>query len=887
MVTGAMTVITRVSHIASGIGPKIPHSIITDLAKKKASHVSFHSNKITDLQVTEHADKGGQNISPRVSSLEHVVELDLSSNNLHEGCELSQFICHTTHSLLGVTNHLVKLNLASNGLTEKSLVALMSTEKSNHRSPLLPCLRDLDVSRNNISGLPTNLNELCPILIHFNCMNNRLKSLTSLLQVLHHLRGRLQSIYLLDRSIGSDRNNPVCTKRMYREKVVFILGSTLIKLDGVKITREEREAVRRQLARNYVIDNEATEAHLRCNQHRGPNYFDNSSHIASKSDHVELVPKCYEKDQQITNLELQVASLCAIVDKQTRVTNDLLKAAQDNVVYTDIRNEGSTISKIAGHNEHDVEQESTTVRSHGIVVRYKMSATSAVLRGLFVDRRRKHTNLLLAFSRWRLFIGFFHYSKRVLSESQDKWQKRTDDMINSAVSSEVNRSQEKLSLSEAAARTANERVTELTAAIQDFELERKKHRDEQKNSIDIIDQLQKNIRQMNIAAIDRNDDQTRLIGRLEADLQATTKELRDTNEKLDTEKSKLDHLLQSHKQSCEEAKDAAAIYSADLEALRMENIKKDATIRQLKIAFEEVAVKAATDRSKAERSSLAERQSKEVLRRHNQRMSDLESEAERLASAKEHLENVAARQNARFAELQKQVHLKTSNVADMSCEIDKLNRAVNEKNDLIAGLERKLNVSTDTLRETQKYLKECRKGKSRLKQRCDHLQSQLGQAHDEMRAAKVCTVQKNLLDVEKSKNAELQRTLEKLRQESNERDLELRAAAQRMHRENEMIRENSRSGEQLANSLERKLKRVQGEWKSREDALVSSHKLELKEIKISLEQENVTLKNALESERMRRLEAERRIATLEASQNEHKSKMQSAIEGLAKQFTMP
>lgn len=36
---------------------------------------------------------------------------------------------------------------------------------------------------------------------------------------------------------------------------------------------------------------------------------------------------------------------------------------------------------------------------------------------------------------------------------------------------------------------------------------------------------------------------------------------------------------------------------------------------------------------------------------------------------------------------------------------------------------------------------------------------------------------------------------------------------------------------------------------------------------------------------MKRSDAEKRVATLEALQNEQKSKMQNAIEGLAKQFT--
>lgn len=276
--------------------------------------------------------------------------------------------------------------------------------------------------------------------------------------------------------------------------------------------------------------------------------------------------------------------------------------------------------------------------------------------------------------------------------------------------------------------------------------------------------------------------------------------------------------------------------------------REQATITQLKIAFEEVAMKAATDRSKAEKASLEERQAKELLRKHNQKMSDLEAEIERLASAKEHLENMASKQSTRFADLQKQVQLKISNVADMSSEIDKLNHAVHEKNYLIEGLERKLKVDADALDKTHEQLKECRKAKVRWEERCEHLKSQLDKAHDELRAAKVCTDQMNLLDAEKSKNTELQNALDKQRQESKERELELRASAQLMHRENAMVRENYLSQEKWAKSLERKLRKAQGEWKLREANLVSSHSVELREIKNICERENMSYKNALESE---------------------------------------
>jgi hypothetical protein len=207
-----------------------------------------------------------------------------------------------------------------------------------------------------------------------------------------------------------------------------------------------------------------------------------------------------------------------------------------------------------------------------------VAATTAVLRILFIERRRKRTQLLLSFSRWRLFLGFFDYAKetkRVLSECKEKWEKKTDEMIKSSVGEERQRSQEILSLLEKGSRVANNRVTELTAVVQGLEqtlqLDRKKYSDGEKDSRDMINRLQTNIRQVT----ERNDDQTRLISRLEADLEAATKELRDAKERLDKEKNKLANLEQVHILSGEEAKDAAAVFSANLDALKLENIQKD------------------------------------------------------------------------------------------------------------------------------------------------------------------------------------------------------------------------------------------------------------------------------------------------------------------------
>lgn len=254
---------TRVSHDGAAIGPKLSVITIAGIAKQKATHVSFHSNRIRTLEVPVRSAKVGRDVAVVFTEncLESVIDLDLSSNALHEGCELSRFSSPSRYSLLSMTPGLTKLNIASNGLDEKSLCSLISIKKPSGSSiSLLPCLRQLDISHNNISKLPADLNEMVPALTELKAMNNQLRSLTDLLQVLHSFKGRLESIHLRNRC--STQNNPVCHKRFYREKIIFILGNNLRILDGAKVKSEERAYCRLTLSQDYPIEVSSEYQHL-------------------------------------------------------------------------------------------------------------------------------------------------------------------------------------------------------------------------------------------------------------------------------------------------------------------------------------------------------------------------------------------------------------------------------------------------------------------------------------------------------------------------------------------------------------------------------------------------------------------------------------------------
>lgn len=305
----------------------------------------------------------------------------------------------------------------------------------------------------------------------------------------------------------------------------------------------------------------------------------------------------------------------------------------------------------------------------------------------------------------------------------------------------------------------------------------------------------------------------------------------------------------------------------------------------MKEAFEQIATKAAADRSKAEQACLAERQAKELLHKHNCRISELENRVEHLQSTKESLDSAVANHRERSIEMQRDIDAKALMLADVQLKMDDLKATIKEKDGQIEGLYRSVCSEKTESNEMHRNLKECRKAKSRLELRVEQLQTRLDEIHDEMRATRDSTVNKDLLDAEKTKNAELERTNEELRRQQKAHESALRDYTKRMNREHVMTRENSLSQAKLIKSLERKLAKARTDWNQKESQLIDRHRLDMKESKITMEQESISLKTALDDERSKRQEAERRIASLEAAQNDQKTKMQSAIEGLTKQLS--
>jgi hypothetical protein len=113
----------------------------------------------------------------------------------------------------------------------------------------------------------------------------------------------------------------------------------------------------------------------------------------------------------------------------------------------------------------------------------------------------------------------------------------------------------------------------------------------------------------------------------------------------------------------------------------------------------------------------------------------------------------------------------------------------------------------------------------------------------------------------------------------------LEAKQKDMHRDNMLLRNEVAKHQQMSTSLKKKVQQAKSQWKSREKEIASSHCKEIQQLRDENEQALLSVNRRFENERSIRLEAEQKAAVLKAEVGRQKLKMQSAIEGLARQLT--
>ncbi len=619
-----MVYISRLSYVSSDIGPDLPLSIFDELFTKKATHVNLHGNRLSSLDIPstwKHRRKNG-------TCIEHIVDLILSSNCLHEGYALPH-IAPPRDSLLQIAPRLRCLNLSANDLTEKSLSRLLRNRKNNVGEEVgaLSSLQELDISHNKLLRLPIDLHSMLPNLRRLNASSNNIKSLSSTIQALHPYRGILECVQFSDarnRNEPRPRENPICYSKFYREKLVFVLGDKLNRLDYVVVTRNEREQIRIALENDMAnTDTVLPIASIRqglCNNTtthpipHSPGRLENGLNLratnsnrggydiasrqkqernnerAKPSNGLEFddpFPDEYavedtnleKSSQDQKNLEDEVALLSAMVGNQAHLTQELLRYAyksktkvSDTNMVSILGNRNQCDSNTANvlHMSRSTQTMSTSKTRQFSCTDRNLALLVLVIK--FAFSRREETMKRIkqhhAFSLWSLLMHVSKYKTQLddqLARSEHKWRKHA----NQQVQAQMEREKDKIAAVEEENRCLRQKLSLMSTEIEDMKT---KVESETSDKLSISQGLQKEK-----AALKR------------AHLEMETKLRKDIDEKDDqvmqlvAERNRLNHELgrvkgaldDERQRACQELDQLASIRDAKLEDMKAQMLQKD------------------------------------------------------------------------------------------------------------------------------------------------------------------------------------------------------------------------------------------------------------------------------------------------------------------------
>lgn len=574
----------RFSKIDSGLGPTLDFAIITEISTKKATHVSLHANKITTLDLYVSPQYRGKNREEDVlrsgaQDLLHVLELDVSSNSLHEGYSLPRPGIAKKVSLLGLCTNLVTLNLSSNGLNQIIFNGLVGEG--------LARLQTLDISHNQFTQLP-DLHVTFPSLKNLFATNNKLKSLTSLLQTLHKYRGKLEKLQLASKNIGLG-SNPVCSKDLYREKVVFVLGSQLVRLDCCIISTSDREKALRKLERglsvyseDYAEQDRSSPLSSRGNSRTQQLTLDQEK-IHSQDDRLEVlhdVPRNTVHDtttaESIKTLEEKIASLTKIIERQTACTPscDANDGRDDNPARASIKSSVDVIQPSM----------STMLEARNLALCQRQRKAAIVLLRSTVENIKSRewylpTQRTFAFRLWRLSTRSHKHlmrAKEHATESEKKWLIDTQQLVNRAVNEEAVKGKKQLEMSKQKNYAMLSKLKLKVKSLEGHLEEKVKKEERSSKNINILKAEVQRLEELRKKDVAQAEERAR---RAEIEADSLRKELQHRKEALDEEEyvnsSEIQRLTRAH----EEVMELAAIYAKQVNQLKLEVSKKD--VRQV------------------------------------------------------------------------------------------------------------------------------------------------------------------------------------------------------------------------------------------------------------------------------------------------------------------
>jgi len=685
----------------------------------------------------------------------------------------------------------------------------------------------------------------------------------------------------------------VCTATLYREKVIFVLGDTLLQLDSRNVSEDERKQVRARLSiystsgSNAERDQESEKKQEQC-------ISAHTHSVPPKSDETTIND---ETNPNSSDIEHRVEYLSDLIEKQAHITSGLLEVTQH-------RSEDKIEMCAVDNDEHDDNVCNDAFQSqedNAATINDLRRTAACTLVKLALEKEKQRQSLLrMTFHQWMSVARFsrkLQSLKSKFTKSENKWRERANDMVDKAVKQEHQKGivalkevAERKKLAEETVLHLNERIKELEA---DIHFEQSESATFVHNSTSEIDRLRKDLQQAH-ADMKRMDADEKKESRLASvEIESIRSELHHTQQELQKEKGNTTRLEMMHEEltkTTQEARESSTAHSVELYDLKLEIATKDATIKQLKAAYEQAASRAASDRSKCEHALAGERRKGEMVNTYTKKLRSLESDKQKLVAQRVDMETAAAKKESQIASMQQTVY-------DHAATIANLKAVIEEKDCKIASFDRRLKYTSDERDDFHHQHTE-------LKRVIAQLQSQLDRANDEVRDCKRSSAETHQFETIK-----LQQTLDALHQSSQLREQELSANLKVLRREWQ-----SKTSKQakLIKSLGNKLKGCE----AREEDLERSHRSELHELRNCQEQSLRALKETLANESesfcvfsistligtlllilvltyihnvatgKSRLDAETKAAALEASQNQQQSKMKNAIADLAKEFTL-
>jgi chromosome segregation ATPase len=608
-------------------------------------------------------------------------------------------------------------------------------------------------------------------------------------------------------------SNPVCNATLYREKIIFVLGDNLTQLDSRNVSLKERKQARKRLSVYSGVNShddddddkddgddrlDANEAKQHHPQPQQPFHEINTAYQSS-----DTIANNENNNPNSSDVDQKVEFLSNLIERQARITRGLIEVTQ-NRNNDEIEQCAKNIQDGNGsHSDIDAIQVQVETALETIDLRRK--AASTLVENVLIKDEQRRTLVRTALTQWRLLTRFNSHVtllKSRFAKSETKWRGRANDLVAEAVKHEkekgivaLRKVEEKNVESEESILKLNKRVLELESSLQ---TERDKHASFVSNTTDETDHLRIDLQKARVTIKQMEEELKRNTKTASVEIESIRDELQHTQKGLEKEKernTRLQSMVSQISSATEEARNTATANSAELHDLKMQVISKDTLIEQLKNSLQKAATRAASDRSKFEQLTSAERQRGETLKTYTKKLRGLEADKQKLMTIRSDLDAIVSKKESMVTSLQQIVRESTSTISNLKASIE-------ERDCKLDSMERRLKYVSEERDDIQRKISESK--------------SLLDQAHDEVQKQKMAELSNatKTLQEHEMETMKLQQALDALRQTSQLREQELSTKLTTLRQKSQDTKDKQAK---LIKSLSNKLKDAERSHRSLEE----------------------------------------------------------------------